>query len=367
MLKSDLIVVIVICVAFILQCISPNFSVALGIAFVIFAILYFYPCLTYKKGIEHKQSPSKSKNCAKKKSEWIAINDENLVDKFFKFGANYAVVRANNPPKTYLTFFFVVALLLYSYLISNDTTPASLVLDTAEGTESALDFFVQSFILKLFVYPFLTLPLLFYAQNKFVHLRGFNYSLFKCNSKKFSAVATLHEDASAYRDVITTTPQVKMSSASPHPIRDIRLLVKSTVPIPNLLCWHVQVSIVKVKKENNNYSHFPYAYAVAVFKDKPKDEANFKQAVREASFRNGRAFTSKFSYEDGNTIIVTTLAGDAYHTNDYLLRSLAEILAEFSQIFIQYDSDKVEFSPKNIPTTIPISNLSDTSYTFSYS
>lgn len=365
MLKSDLIVVIVICIAFILQCISPNFSLALGISFVIFAVLFFYPCLTFEKGIAHKKSPNNSKSQSKKKSEWIAINDENLVDKFFNFGSNYFVVRANNLSKTPFVLFLILSLILYNYLISSDITPASIVVNTAEGTNSDLEFFIQAFILKTLLYLLLALPLLLYSRIKLVNLRGFNYSLFKFNTKKFSAIATLHEDASAYRDAIITKPQLKMSSASPHRIRDIRLLVQPAVPVPKLLCWHVQVSMVKVKKEDNKYSHYPYAYAVAVFKGKPKDEANFRQAVRDASFRKGRAFTSRFSYEEGNTVIVTNLAGDAYHTNDYLLRSLAEILAEFSQIFIQYESDRVEFSPKNIPTTLP--NLNNLTYTYSYS
>lgn len=87
---------------------------------------------------------------------------------------------------------------------------------------------------------------------------------------------------------------------------------------------------------NTKISKYPYAYCVAVFKGTLKSLSDFKSDLTKCVRQAGISFRSSVSKQDGNTVIVIQLQGNAYYTDDTSLKELHTILVNMFPILEKY-------------------------------
>lgn len=269
-----------------------------------------------------------------KKYTWVNV-DDTLQKEFNDFAETFMDVMSNRPSplKPYRYFFLLI--LTCAICIQITKSANIIALDLLEDGK----FFLMNVHLAISkLIPVISVDLLlfkFYAQNR-QYVVGSEIDLIQFQPQQYYALHTLTE-ASSNGDPFTLTPQVEMLKDAPHKIRNIRLTVAPRDPISNLLCWMIPVSVNTIESiQSTKISKYPYAYCVAVFKGTLKSLSDIKLDISKCVRQVGTSFRSSVSKEDGNTVIVIQLQGNAYYTDDTSLKELHTILVNMYPVLEKY-------------------------------
>lgn len=336
MLIRDNNTLIAIFVAILLQYLLPW-----GINVIPLILLTIFIKSSYHPVIVKPSKRSAFQNSSSKKTEWKVLSDM----QFERFQNLCRYVSSNFSGNVRSTASSVVTVVLIFFILTpvgcmtlldeedfNVATYSSILDDPTILFPTA--YFVMLTIANLAILYFVLFPAITHVAQLPISLRRPNFIL--------SSVTDILKNLNKQNgeNDFTANVQAEIETASPHEVRDLRVLLRPNAKIEHLLSATFSISINKIESKGV----FPYVYFVAVFKNPIASRKNIDRLKRriDTILQNvAPRFGVKISTQKADigeiTIVVITLTEGFYKTETIDIENLCCAVVALIPVFEKYD------------------------------